>query len=159
MTLGAWSCVAYDPSQADELWQLLVDTVHRINVKDYTPQQINAWVPKDVDKAAWRARLAKSRPMVVMDNQRAVGFVELLSDGLIDCFYVHYQYQNMGIGSTMLEWVMNEAKRVGLSSVYAEVSITARSFFLAHDFFVEKENHKHHQGERFINYSMRCRCN
>lgn len=34
---------AYQPSDLEELAALFYDTVHRVNARDYTPQQLDAW--------------------------------------------------------------------------------------------------------------------
>ena len=43
----------YQPSDCEELARLFYNTVHTINVKDYTEEQLNVWATGDVDLEKW----------------------------------------------------------------------------------------------------------
>lgn len=53
---------------------LFTETVRQINSKDYSKDQIEAWVPQNPDLAKWRNRLAKTITFVVEENKRIIGF-------------------------------------------------------------------------------------
>ena len=38
----------YQEADTDELWELFYNTVHRVNIKDYSKSQVDAWASKDI---------------------------------------------------------------------------------------------------------------
>ena len=43
----------YQTADCEALARLFYDTVHTVNAKDYTEQQLNAWATGTVDLEAW----------------------------------------------------------------------------------------------------------
>ena len=43
----------YRSSDLREIVELFYDTVHTVNARDYTPEQLNAWADGRVDLAEW----------------------------------------------------------------------------------------------------------
>ena len=84
----------------------------------------------------WADRLASTNPFVAVVDGHIVGMAEIATDGFIDYFYVHPQWQGRGIGKALLAAVESEAARLGVSLTYADVSITAKSFFLSRGFCI-----------------------
>ena len=39
--------------------RLYYDTVHRVNARDYSPQQIEAWAPAVANESFWRERFKR----------------------------------------------------------------------------------------------------
>ena len=46
---------SYQKGDCPALVRLFQQTVHRVNAADYSPEQLAAWAPEDVDLAAWEA--------------------------------------------------------------------------------------------------------
>ena len=67
------------------------------------------------------------------------GFAELESDGHVDGFYCHADWQRKSVGKRLLAAIEDEAKRMCLSSLFLESSITARGFFAGQGFEVVSE--------------------
>jgi putative acetyltransferase len=133
------------------------NTIHTINIKDYTEEQVNAWAPKTtLELDGWKKKWIKICPIVaVLDKENViVGFTELEDKGHIDCFYVHHDYQGRGVGSAMMQEVERRATMLRLPKVYAEVSITAKPFFFAKGFMVVKEQAVIIRGITLTNYIM-----
>lgn len=144
----------YTKGEEQVLWALLYDTVHKVNSKDYTLAQIEAWAPSQWDLSQWRNRLIKTNPFVAEENNQLVGFAELESNGHIDCFYCAHDRQGKGIGSALLKAIEHEATKLGISRLFAEASITAKGFFENKGFSVEGEQTVSQRGESFINYAV-----
>jgi putative acetyltransferase len=144
----------YKPSDTKMIMKLFYDTVHKINIRDYTQEQVNAWAVETMDYEFWQKRLEAKLPYVVEHNGEIVGFGELDPDGHIDCFYCHSQYQRKGIGSKLLMHIENMAKSRKNKRLYAEVSITAKPFFQNHGFTIVKEQQVERRGVLFTNYLM-----
>lgn len=48
---------AYRPSACSEVLRLFYDTVHTVNAKDYTEEQLDAWADGKLDAAKWNESL------------------------------------------------------------------------------------------------------
>lgn len=48
---------AYRPSACSEVLRLFYDTVHTVNAKDYTEEQLDAWADGKPDAAKWNESL------------------------------------------------------------------------------------------------------
>jgi GNAT superfamily N-acetyltransferase len=120
--------------------RLFYDTIHLVNSNDYTREQIEAWAPTIPDVSFWKERAKQYRVYVAEENERIVGFTELDRSGHIDCFFVHHQWQRRGVGSRLMERVVNTAAKQRVPRLYAEVSITAAPFFRKRGFVVLRES-------------------
>lgn len=143
----------FRPDDTPALIDLFRDTVRRVNSRDYTPEQVRAWAPDDVDPARW-AVLADRYTVVAEVDGRIVGFTDLEANGHIDRFFVHADHQAQGVGRAMLSELVAEAGRLGIPRLYAEVSITARPFFVRHGFVVVAEQEVTVRGVVLTNYRM-----
>jgi putative acetyltransferase len=145
---------AYTPDDASALLALFRDTIRRVNVRDYTPDQIRAWASDDIDPATWASRFAGRFVAVAEESGRPVGFAELESGGHIDRVYVSADHQRRGVGLALLEGVVAEARRRGIGRLFVEASITARPFFEAQGFAVLAPQVVTCRGAEFVNYRM-----
>ena len=62
-------------------------------------------------------------------NDHPVAFAELESDGHIDFFYCHPDFQRQGAGTALMTTLVAEARELVLAELRAEVSVTAQPFF------------------------------
>ncbi|MBD2676469.1 MULTISPECIES: GNAT family N-acetyltransferase [Nostoc] len=144
----------YRLSDTQAIANLFYDTIHEINIADYTQEQVEAWAPKNMDYEVWHKRLQVKLPYIAEDNGEIVGFGELEADGHIDCFYCHSKHQRKGIGSKLLTHIENTAKSQGITRLYTEASITAKPFFENKGFIVVREQQVERRGVWFKNYVM-----
>ena len=139
---------------ADQIAHLFHETVREINIRDYSTNQVKAWAPDNIYFRDW-AEVCSNRFTYVADKEGViVGFGELESDGHIDCFYCHKDYQRCGIGSQIYQAIEAKALALGLNRLFTEASITAKPFFQRMGFSVVKEQQVKCRGENFINYAM-----
>jgi N-acetylglutamate synthase-like GNAT family acetyltransferase len=144
----------YLPSDTPAIWQLFYDTVHQINIRDYTQAQVDAWAPKDANLEVWQQRLSSKFTYVATIADVIVGFVELEPNGHIGCFYCHYQYQGRGIGTQLYRHIELKSKLLGIDRLFVEVSITAKPFFEKHGFVALKSQEVERQGVKLKNFVM-----
>ena len=144
----------YRLSDTKAIMKLFYNTIHEINICDYTQEQVDAWAPKNMDYDVWHKRLQAKLPYIAENNGEIVGFGELEADGHIDCFYCHSKYQRKGIGSTLLSYIENTAKLQGIKRLYTEASITAKPFFQTKGFNVVREQEVERRGGWLKNYVM-----
>jgi putative acetyltransferase len=144
----------YKLSDTKEIMKLFYDTIHEINICDYTQEQVDAWAPESMDYEVWHKRLQAKLPYIAENNGQIVGFGELEVDGHIDCFYCHSKYQRKGIGSKLLSHIENTAKLQIIKRLYTEASITAKPFFEQKGFSVVTEQQVELRGVWLKNYVM-----
>lgn len=134
--------------------QLFYDTVHEINICDYTQEQVDTWAPENMSYETWVEKLQTKLTYVVEENGQIVGFGQLESDGHIDCFYCHNEYQRKGIGSMLLNHIEKTARALGIKRLFTEASITAKLFFQILGFSVIREQQVERRGVYFRNFAM-----
>jgi putative acetyltransferase len=126
----------YNCGEEGAIWKVYFAATHESNARDYHADLIDRWAPRDQDMSQWAARLAQKNPFVALVNGEIVGMAEIEPDGFIDYFYVHPRWQGKGIGKALLATLETEAARLGVTLISAEVSITAKAFFLSRGFRV-----------------------
>lgn len=148
--------VSIRPFRSDDvpvLFALFRDTVHRVNSRDYSPEQIAAWAPAEINAARW-ATLAERFAVVAEVDGEGAGFADLEPDGHLDRFFVHADHQGRGVGTAMMRAIVEESERIGVPRLFAEVSITARPFFERHRFVVLGEQQVVVRGVSLTNFRM-----
>ncbi|KUI97568.1 GNAT family N-acetyltransferase [Vibrio sp. MEBiC08052] len=144
----------YSPEWAREIADLFYQSVHAIDPAIYTPEQKAAWAPAPVNYELWSERLSIKKPFVAIIDNHVAGFIELDSDGHIDCTYTHPNFQGIGVASSLYEHLLSQAKEVGMTRLYVEASLIAKPFFERRGFTVVKQNEVQRNGESLINFSM-----
>ncbi len=141
-------------SDTEEIMHLFYDTIHRINIRDYSSEQVDAWAPKDMNYAQWSEQLQSKMTYVAEEEGKIIGFAELEKTGHIGCFYCHADYQSRGVGTRLLNQIQLTAKNLGIQKLFTEASITARPFFECLGFRVITPQEVERRGMKFINYVM-----
>lgn len=144
---------AYRHDDKRQLQQLFFDTVHTVNARDYSPEQLAAWAPTEPDREAW-ARLDHQYCFVVEFQKVIVGFISVTKEGLIDLLFVHKDFQGKGIASALFKQAERLARKKGFTVLRTESSITAHGFFEKVGFSTTAENRKTLRGVEFLNYKM-----
>ncbi|MDX2369552.1 MAG: GNAT family N-acetyltransferase [Colwellia sp.] len=147
--------IEYSSNKVKEIADLFYESVHAIDSSIYSEKQKNVWAPMPIDYVKWENRLENKKPYVAVIKGEIVGFIELESDGHIDCAYVSPKFQRIGVATTLLDHVMFVAKGLGLNQLYVEASIVAKPFFEKSGFLVENENRVIKHNTVLVNYTMR----
>lgn len=128
---GAFRLRLYRPEDLEELVQLFYETVHTVNLGDYTREETDAWVPSPaaVDRAAWGESLSAHYTVVAEREGQLLGFGDMDSTGYFDRLYVHREFQGRGAASAIAEALEGYALGLGLGRVTVHASRTARPFF------------------------------
>ena len=129
----------YRAGEEAVLRELFYNTIRTVNLRDYSPEQVRAWAPDEMDPDRWRARIVAMNPFVCVSQDQIAGYAGLLLTGHVDHFFVHRDKQRCGVGRTLMQAIIDEATRLSLSELTSDVSITARPFFEAHGFRVEQQ--------------------
>lgn len=76
----------YQPSDLKEILELFYHTVHSVNAKDYTPQQLDAWTGGTASFEAWNTSLLEHKTFVAAEGGIIIGFGDIDKRGTwIDC--------------------------------------------------------------------------
>ena len=143
----------YRSDDCPALAKLFYDTVHTVNARDYTPEQMDAWADGQVDLASWDASFL-AHTTLVAEEGIIVGFADLADDGYLDRLYVRKDSVRKGVASALLHRLEAAAVRQGCRRMDTEVSITARPFFEHRGYRVVKRQEKLLRGQVFVNFVM-----
>ena len=144
----------YRTEDAPTLWALFYHTVRIINRRDYTESQVSAWAPSDFDLDVWQRKMDDIQPYVAEIEGQVVGYCDLQGDGLIDHFFCHHDYQGKGVGSKLIEKLIQVARQKRIKLLSADVSVTARPFFESKGFVVQEKQWVTRRGQGFTNFEM-----
>lgn len=108
------------------LAELFYQTVHSVNAKDYTLEQLNAWASGDFDLTEWNESFLKNYTVIAVENNQIVGFGDIDEFGYLNRLFVHKDYQNRGIASAICDKL---EQAVSVKKIVTHASITAKSFF------------------------------
>lgn len=139
------------------LYDIFYSAVHDIASDDYTPEQVNAWAPADMDVDAWQDRVRKNRPFLALRNGAVVAFADLQEDGYIDQFFVAAHASRQGVGNRLMSHILCVAKEKDLSQLTSDVSRTAEPFFRRFGFEVLERRLPVRRGVALPNARMRKR--
>ena len=141
----------YIPSDCAQLAELFHQTVHSVNAKDYTQEQLDAWATGEVDSQAWDKSFRAHRTIVATESGKIVGFGDMDETGYLDRLYVHKDYQGQGIASA----ICDELERFAAGKTFTtHASITAKLFFQHRGYRVVRKQEVIRHGVALTNYVM-----
>ena len=114
----------YQMSDCKEITELFYNTVHTINAKDYTKEQLDVWATGQADLEKWNQSLQEHYSIVAIDNKIIVGFGDIDKDGYLDRLFVHSNYQGKGVATA----ICNQLEQAVDGKITTYASITANHF-------------------------------
>ncbi|MBN1038866.1 GNAT family N-acetyltransferase [Clostridium botulinum] len=141
----------YTSADCNSLAELFYNTVHSINEKDYSEEQLNVWATGRVNFEAWNRSFLEHFTVVVVDDDVIVGFGDIDKTGYLDRLFVHKNYQKRGIAKAICDEL---EKKVNTERFITHASITARPFFEKRGYRVLKEQQVEREGIILLNYVM-----
>ena len=143
----------YREGDAPAMAKIFYETVHGINARDYTEEQLNAWTDGNIDLDEWHERFSTSLTIVAASGGDLIGFANLKGNTL-DMLYISRYYQRLGIGGELVVQLELAARRRGIRRLVTYSSITARPFFLHIGWSVVRPNTVIRNGVALTNYLM-----
>ncbi len=140
----------YHSSDCKELTELFYNTVHIVNAKDYTKEQLDVWATGQVDLKTWNQSLQEHFSIVAVDANIIVGFGDIDKTGYLDRLFVHSRYQRKGIATAICDQLESAVQE----NIVTHASITARPFFEKRGYKVVKEQQVERQGIFLTNFVM-----
>lgn len=140
----------YQSSDCKEITELFYHTVHIVNAKDYTKEQLNVWATGQVDLEKWNQSLQEHYSVVAVENDVIVGFGDIDSTGYLDRLFVHADHQRKGIASA----ICDQLEQAVPGNITTHASITAKLFFEKRGYTVVKGQQIERQGVVLRNFVM-----
>ena len=140
----------YQQSDCKILTELFYNTVHTVNAKDYTEEELNAWATGQVDLEKWDQSLQEHYSIVAVENGIIVGFGDIDKTGYLDRLFVHADYQGKGIATA----ICDELEQVVAGTLTTHASLTAKPFFEKRGYKVVKKQKVERQGVFLTNFVM-----
>ena len=142
----------YTKTDCGELAELFYDTVHTVNAKDYTREQLDAWATGKVNLETWNESFQAHHTVVAEVDGQIVGFGDMDETGYLDRLYVHKNYQRRGVATAICDALEQNTKAAEFTT---HASITARPFFEKRGYTVVREQQVERRGELLTNFVMR----
>ena len=132
----------FNEDDIDDIISLYLDTVTNVNIKDYSFQEIQAWINQEnISKEDFLSKFKSSKCFIAFNDSHLLGFINIFDDGYLDCLYVNKDYINKGIGTRLVFHAINYLKEHSITKlIYSFGSITSKNFFLKLGFVLKREN-------------------
>ena len=145
----------YAPEDTGEILRLFYETVHTVNARDYSPEQLAVWAPERADASRWQQTLSAHQSYVAVEDGQIVGFAELdVPAAYFDRLYIHRDYQRRGIAALLAERIERDAREAGIAVLEVAASITARPFFEKRGYRLLRAQRVERRGQLLENFVM-----
>ncbi len=141
----------YVSTDCKQVADLFYETVHSVNAKDYTIEQLDAWADGSADLEKWDKSFIENYTLVAVEDNCIVGFGDIDRTGYLDMLFVHKDFQGQGIASAICDRL--EAS-ITTDKIATHASITAKPFFEKRGYKSVKEQQIIRKGIRLTNYVM-----
>jgi len=144
----------YEPDDCPLLAHLFYDTVHTVNVKDYTEEQLDAWTTGHINLDEWNHSFLKHTTLVAVQDDVITGFADMDGNGYLDRLYVHKDYQGEGFATALVKELEHRVINENVACFETYASITARPFFEKLGYTVQAENTVVRENISLTNFRM-----
>lgn len=142
---------SYVSADCEEIAELFYQTVHAVNAKDYTDEQLNAWASGRVNLAEWDKSFLEHITVVAVENDAIVGFGDIDKSGYLDRLYVHKDFQSQGIATALCDKL---ERSISVEKIFTHASVTAKGFFEHRGYKVVREQQVIRNGIYLTNFIM-----
>lgn len=129
----------FRPGDEPALFAVFHSAVHGLASTNYTPEQIQAWAPQDLDRNIWGKRMQDIQPFVVEASDEIAAYADVQPSGYIDHFFVAAAYARRGVGSMLMAHIHIVAREQDIPALTSDVSRTAQPFFEKFDFVIVEQ--------------------
>lgn len=141
---------SYSPADCEEVLRLFYNTVHIVNARDYSEEQLCVWASGGEDMEEWNRSLLEHYTLLAQEQGQIVGFGDISSGRYLDRLFVHHDFQRQGIAGALCQRLEEWAG----GNVTTHASITALPFFLKRGYIILREQKAERQGVSLVNYLM-----
>jgi putative acetyltransferase len=145
----------FAPGDELALFDIYFSAIHLVASRNYTSEQVEAWAPRDLDMEIWKKKIREIAPFVAEVDGEPVGYADVQGSGYIDHFFVSGHHARRGIGTILMARIFEEAKRLGVLELTANVSRAAQPFFARFGFGIVEQRQPEVRGVVIPNALMR----
>ncbi|MCK9330238.1 MAG: GNAT family N-acetyltransferase [Candidatus Cloacimonetes bacterium] len=148
----------YQNADFDKVLDLFYNTIHSVNIHDYTPEQIDIWANKETKIDKFKKIFIENHTLVIEDlisKNEILGFADLSNKGYLNCFYISKDFQKVGLGKALIQEIFKLAFLLDIKVIITESSITAKGFFENAGFECISAQTRTINSVEFTNYIMR----
>ena len=140
----------YADADFEAVARIFYDTIHAVNAKDYSREQLFAWA-NNVDSLKRRREDLLSQFTLIAETEgETVGFGSMDKSGCLDLLYVHKDFQRQGIATALCD----ELEK-GFTVIKTYASVTAKPFFEKRGYKTIKEQEVERLGIKLKNFELR----
>lgn len=123
--------------------RIICNTIKYANSKDYTTKEIKVWInANDIAKVKERIKNPDKVTFIILDNNKIVGTSTLnLKERELGSLYVKHNIHNKGIGTKLLEFVENFAKKKKFGRLVLGSTLTSLDFYKNRDYKIINKKH------------------
>lgn len=123
----------------------------------YSPDQVEAWAAFGADTPAFRQFILEPTTFMVEDETGIVGFAGIAEAGHVTAVYVRSDRLHQGIGSVLMQVVLDHAESHRIPRLYAEASGFSLGLFKKFGFQLYDREIVIRHGVQFERYLVECR--
>lgn len=139
-------------SDIPELAKLYQQTVLAIAPQCYSQAQTQMWASFASDLASFRQFILQATTFIATDETGILGFAGIAEDGHVISAYVRSDRIRQGIGSTLMQTLLDYAKSYNIQRLYAEASEFSLGLFKKFSFYIYDTEIVDRQGVQFKRY-------
>ena len=144
----------YRSEDLPALARLFGETVRRVNIRDYTRAQAEAWAAGEADLLARDDWFRRLYTLVAVVDGRIAGYGNVDDTGYLDHLFVRWDCQGQGVATALCDALEARCRELGMDAVTVHASRTALPFFLRRGYAVEREQQVPVRGQVLTNYAM-----
>jgi len=144
----------YDSRDLPHIAEIYTASIHSLAAPYYSPEQLTAWAPANVDLARWRQRLAALQTIVAEDDGVLAGFASWKSDGYLDLLFTHPKFARRGVASRLYLQIETSLREAPVSRIFTHASLAARPFFERQGFQIEADESVECRGQHLRRFRM-----
>ena len=126
-----------------------------VNAPDYyTPAQTQTWAASPLDAAHFHQFILGVTTFVAIGGVGILGFAGISEVGHVASTYVRHDCLHQGIGSALMQSILNHARSNGIQRLYAEASEFSLGLFKKFGFHLYDTEVVDRQGVTFKRYRV-----
>jgi putative acetyltransferase len=145
---------AAEVKDLEQILNLFRECVLTVCRADYSEAQLMAWASASSNTERWIRKIRNQFFIVALNKETIVGFASLEGSDKIDLFYVHKDFQRLGVADELFSALLQRAEKNGAKELRSDVSKTAKGFFERKGFNVIVSQSVERGGVTLDNFQM-----
>lgn len=136
--------------------KLVYDSVHTLCTNEYSAEELDAWVPKNMHMPTFRNSLFRCYALVAVNEKKEIiGFMSTERDGYVNRLYTHPLWINKGVATALLKKTEAWAQKQRIQFLTLESSKSAEKFYEKQGFQKVGEIESVKNNLKFVSAKMR----